>query len=109
MKLKVCGLSKQEEVETCVQNKVSYCGFILNYPKSHRYVPFNKAKNLMNIKKDKTQYVGVLVNPKNDEFETFSKLNLDYFQLYGNFNNENLAYIKKKYQKKNYIYNSSQK
>ena len=31
MKLKVCGLSKPYEVETCVSLQVDYCVFILNY------------------------------------------------------------------------------
>ena len=46
MKLKVCGLSNFLEVETCVSLNVDYCGFILNYPESHRYVTLEKAKKL---------------------------------------------------------------
>ena len=82
MKLKVCGLSNSIEVETCVSLQVNYCGFILNYPKSHRYVTLDKAKNLTNINKKNTKYVGVLVKPTQEELNEFSKLNLDYFQIY---------------------------
>ena len=67
MKLKVCGLSRLKEVETCVSNYVDFCGFILNYPKSHRFIPFNKAKQLTNVPKKKSSYVGVLVNPNEQE------------------------------------------
>ena len=28
MKLKVCGLTKEDHVRYCVQNKVEFCGFI---------------------------------------------------------------------------------
>ena len=42
-------------------------------------------------------YVGVLVNPNNDEFKKYSKLNLDYFQLYGDYNHESLKKIKQKF------------
>ena len=63
MKLKVCGLSKTIEVETCVSLNVDYCGFILNYPQSHRYISLDKAKKLTSINKNKTKYVGVLVKP----------------------------------------------
>ena len=100
MKLKVCGLSKKIEVEECVANKVDYCGFILNYPKSHRYVSFDDAKKLTSINKQETKYVGVLVKPNENELETFSKLNFDYFQLYGIFSEETLSYIKSKFKKK---------
>ena len=51
MKLKVCGLSNPLEVEFCVNNEVNYCGFILNYPKSHRFISRDKAKNLTEIYK----------------------------------------------------------
>ena len=44
MKLKVCGLSNPKEVDVCINNKVNFCGFILNYPKSHRHISFEKAK-----------------------------------------------------------------
>jgi len=67
MKLKVCGLSKSIDVETCVDNKVDYCGFILNYPKSHRYITLDRAKKLTGINKKNSKYVGVLVNPDENE------------------------------------------
>ena len=100
MKLKVCGLSNAIEVETCVSDKVDYCGFILNFPKSHRFVSFNKAKDLTKINKGNSQFVGVLVKPNEQELDKFSKLNLDYFQLYGDYSNSELNKIKEKYGKK---------
>ena len=100
MKLKVCGLSNHIEIETCINNGVDFCGFILNYPKSHRFISYEKAKKLLNIKKNKIQFVGVLVNPSLEELKKFSQLNLDYFQLYGQFNNSSLKEIKSKFQKK---------
>ena len=50
MKLKVCGLSNPIEVEICINNNVNFCGFIFNYPKSHRYISFEKAKKLFKYK-----------------------------------------------------------
>ena len=100
MKLKVCGLSNPKEVETCVSRHVDYCGFILNYPKSHRFISLEKAKKLTDINKGKTKYVGVLVNPTEEELIKFSKLNLDYFQLYGNYDSNKLKKLKEKFKKK---------
>ncbi len=100
MKLKICGLSKPDDVTTCIRNKVDYCGFILNFPKSHRFISLEDAKILTGLKKQNTKFVGVLVSPKENELEIFSKLNLDYFQLYGNYNNEQLIGIRRKYKKK---------
>ena len=100
MKVKICGLTKAEHVKTCVEYGSDYCGFILNYSKSHRYIKFEKAKELISIEKNKTKYVGVLVNPKKDELEKFSKLDLDYFQIYGNYNQKSIYNIKSKFGKK---------
>ena len=100
MKLKVCGLLNPIEVKTCVSLNVNFCGFILNYPKSHRNISLERAKNLTEINKVNSEYVGVLVNPTEDELNNFSKLNFDYFQLYGNFSPDQLIRIKKKFKKK---------
>ena len=100
MKLKICGLSNLKEVETCVSYNVDFCGFILNYPKSHRFISFKKAKELTKIDKKNSKYVGVLVKPSEKELDKFSKLNLDYFQLYGNYNSSELIKIKEKFKKK---------
>ena len=72
MELKVCGLSNLEEVKFCVENKINYCGFILNYPKSHRYISFSQAQLLTEIEKKNSNYVGVLVNPNENELKEYS-------------------------------------
>jgi len=100
MKVKICGLSTTEQVKACINHDANYCGFILNYPKSHRFIEFKKAIELTNIEKKKTKYVAVLVNPKIYELEKFSKLNIDYFQIYGDLSNEFIQNIKSKFKKK---------
>ena len=100
MKLKVCGLSNPVEIETCISSDVDYCGFILNYTKSHRYISLDKAKELTKINKGNTKYVGVLVEPTIEQLNQFSELNFDYFQLYGNFHTDELMSIKDKFKKK---------
>ena len=100
MKLKVCGLSNPIEIETCISSDVDYCGFILNYTKSHRNISLEKAKELTKINKGNTKYVGVLVEPTIKQLNQFSELNFDYFQLYGNFYLDELRGIKDKFKKK---------
>ena len=51
MKVKICGLSNLEQVEACIKYNADFCGFILNYPKSHRFISYEKAIELTNIKK----------------------------------------------------------
>ena len=100
MKLKICGLSNPIEIETCIISNVDYCGFILNYTKSHRYISLDKARELTKINKGNTKYVGVLVEPTIEQLNQFSELNFDYFQLYGNFHPDELISIKDKFKKK---------
>tara|TARA_B100001123_G_scaffold335190_1_gene378716 strand:- start:2006 stop:2623 length:618 start_codon:yes stop_codon:yes gene_type:complete len=100
MKVKICGLSTPEHVEICVDHGTNYCGFILNYPKSHRFIELEKAKELTSIEKKNTKYVGVLVEPNFEELKKFSKLKIDYFQIYGNYNEKLISNIKAEFNKK---------
>ena len=100
MQAKVCGLSTTKQVETCVEYGADFCGFILNYKKSHRFISYKVAEQLTKIDKKKTTYVGVFVDPTIEELKTFSKLDLDYFQIYGNFSNDEIIQFKEETQKK---------
>ena len=100
MQAKVCGLSTAEQVKTCVSHGANFCGFILNYKKSHRFIDYQTAEKLTQINKKNTFYVGVLVNPSNEELKIFSNLNLDYFQIYGDYSCEQIKEIKINYKKK---------
>ena len=100
MQAKICGLSTALQVETCIEYGANFCGFILNYKKSHRFINYKIAEQLTRINKKNTAYVGVLVDPTFEELKTFSNLNLDYFQIYGDFTAGQIADIKYKYNKK---------
>ncbi len=100
MQAKICGLKTAEQVECSIKYGANFCGFILNYKKSHRFIDYQTADKLTTIDKKNSAYVGVLVNPTTDELKMFSKLNLDYFQIYGDLTGEEIALIKSKYNKK---------
>jgi|TARA_B110000902_G_C14067627_1_gene497979 phosphoribosylanthranilate isomerase len=100
MKVKICGISNIKDLKFCINNGADFCGFILNYPKSHRFISFEKALELTSLKKKETKFVGVLVNPSDEELKVYSRLNLDYFQIYGNYDNKKIIEIKAKYKKK---------
>mgnify|MGYP006129528399 CR=1 FL=1 len=108
MQVKVCGLTTAVQVETCVSNGADFCGFILNYKKSHRFINYNIAEDLTQIDKKNSSYVGVLVDPSDEELKKFSKLNLDYFQIYGDYSEDKVRKIKKNYKKKNNYISSNQ-
>ena len=100
MQVKVCGLKTAKQVESCVEYGASFCGFILNYKKSHRFIDYQTADYLTKIKKKNTSYVGVLVDPTINEIQKFAGLNIDYFQIYGELDIDLISSIKSKFNKK---------
>jgi len=100
MQSKVCGLTSTEQVNTSILYGANFCGFILNYKKSHRFIDYQTAEHLTKINKKNTSYVGVLVEPSIEELKVFSNLNLDYFQIYGNYSAKEIKDIKDNYKKK---------
>ena len=82
--IKICGVSDQETLNYILKHQFppKFIGFITNYKKSRRYVEFEKLKKLINIKKKKTSFVSVLVNPDDKILEKIKNLNFDFYQLY---------------------------
>ena len=84
MKLKIGGISDSKTLEHLVTHPhpPEYIGFIVNYPKSKRFVEFNKLKTLLKIDKNNSKYVAVLVNPNEGILEKIKNLPFDYYQIY---------------------------
>jgi phosphoribosylanthranilate isomerase len=101
MKSKICGISDLETLKYLTNHSFppEFIGFIINYPKSKRYVNKNNLKKLLKIKKNKSLYVGVLVNPDKSILEEIKDLPFDYYQLY-DCGPDQIKYIKDKYNKK---------
>ena len=101
LKSKICGVSDSKILEFIVNHDYppQFIGFIVNYPKSKRYVDIKKLKDLMAIKKKKSFYVAVLVNPNQNILEEIKEMPFDYYQLY-NCEPDQIKSIKEKYKKK---------
>ena len=101
LKSKICGVSDSKTLNYLVNHKhpPQFVGFIVNYPKSNRYVNKKKLKELLKIDKKKSLYVAVLVNPNQNILEEIKDLPFDYYQLY-NCDPNKIQSIKNKYNKK---------
>ena len=101
LKCKICGVSDSKTLNFIVNHKYSpqFIGFIVNYPKSKRYVELDKLKELINIDKRNSQFVAVLVKPNEDILEKIKNLKFDYYQIYDT-KPEQIKSIKSKYNKK---------
>ena len=83
MRIKVCGMTLPEQVNSLDEMGVQYAGFIF-YPKSQRYVGNRISPQKMKDISRQILKVGVFVNTPYDELmETVDNYGLDMVQLHG--------------------------
>ena len=84
MKSKICGISDSKTLKYLTEhpNPPHYIGFIVNYPKSKRFVEQAHLKELLEIDKKNSKYVAVLVKPDEKILEEIKDLSFDYYQIY---------------------------
>jgi len=98
---KICGISSLDILNFIINHPFppKFVGFICNYLKSPRYVELNVLKKLLNVEKNKSKFVAVLVKPENKILEEIKDLPFDYYQLY-DCSPDEVKKIKEKYKKK---------
>ena len=101
LECKICGISDSKTLNFIINHQFppQFIGFIVNYPKSKRFVEINKLKSLIDIDKKKTKFVAVLVKPEKEILEKIAHLKFDYYQVY-DCTPEEIKYIRQKYNKK---------
>ena len=101
MKSKICGISDSKTLEYLTKhpNSPQYIGFIVNYPKSKRFVEYKKLKKLLKIEKQNSKYVAVLVQPDEKILRKIKNLPFDYYQIYDS-SPEKIKKFKKEFKKK---------
>lgn len=82
-KIKICGLTKKEDIEYANELLPDYIGFV--FAKSKRQVSLDKAKELINLLDKKMKTVGVFQDEDIDKVKYIAEyLKLDIIQLHGN-------------------------
>jgi len=101
MKSKICGISDSKTLRYLTEHPSppQFIGFIVNYPKSKRFVEYNELKDLLVINKNNSKYVAVLVKPDKNILEKIKDLPFDYYQVY-DCSPAEIKSIIKKYNKK---------
>ena len=83
-KVKICGLSTVEAVETAVLADADYIGFV--FAASKRQVSLEQAHELAKRVTGKTKIVGVFVSPSLEDLElAIGRVPLDMVQIHGTF------------------------
>ncbi len=98
---KICGIKDSRTLDFIINHPFppKFIGFICNFPKSSRHIEVKDLKKLLNVKKNKSEFVAVLVKPNNKILEEIKNLPFDYYQLYDCTPDE-IKIIKQKYKKK---------
>ena len=101
LKSKICGVSDSKILNYIVNHNhpPQFIGFIVNYPKSKRYVDIKQLEELMKIEKKNSFYVAVLVDPDQNILEEINELPFDYYQLY-DCDPDKIKSIRERYNKK---------
>ena len=86
-KVKICGLSTKEAVETAVSAEADYIGFV--FAPSKRQVTVEQATELAKFIPSHIQKVGVFVSPSREGLlEAIEKVGLDLVQVHGQVAND---------------------
>lgn len=82
IKIKICGITRKEEVEYLNEAEADYAGFVF-YPKSKRFVTAEQAKELCRNLNPGTLKVAVTVSPTMKEINDIRKAGFDILQVHG--------------------------
>ncbi len=97
-KVKICGMTDAASIQTAIDHKVDYLGFVF-YQKSPRNLTPKQATLLTKNIPNHINKVAVIVN-ETDQFIEYIKNDFDTFQLHGDEDLNRVKELKKKYNKK---------
>ena len=97
-KVKICGMTDAATIQTAIDHKVDYLGFVF-YPKSPRNLTPKQATLLTKNIPSHINKVAIIVN-ETDQFIEYIKNDFDTFQLHGDEDLNRIKELKKKYNKK---------
>jgi phosphoribosylanthranilate isomerase len=97
-KVKICGMTDAATIQTAINHKVDYLGFVF-YQKSPRNLTPKQATLLTKNIPSHINKVAVIVN-ETDQFIEYIKNDFNTFQLHGDEDLNRVKELKKKYNKK---------
>lgn len=93
--IKICGLSRQEDITAVNEAGPEYCGFIIDFPQSHRNVTEEQVRQLKTGLNPGITPVGVVVNqPVMRAAGLLNQGIVDVIQLHGQENEEYIQQLR---------------
>jgi len=92
--IKICGLKRDKDIDIVNRYKPDFAGFIIDFPKSHRSVTREEAKNLSAKVSSDIKKVGVFVNqPIENVISLLKDGTIDIAQLHGSESNDYIRQV----------------
>lgn len=96
MKIKLCGMFRECDIDFANEAKPDYIGFVLEFPKSHRSIDFDTAKRLRARLAPEIKAVGVFVNSPETTCAEYANCGIiDMIQLHGNEDADYISRLRK--------------
>ncbi|MEM8790602.1 MAG: phosphoribosylanthranilate isomerase [Pseudomonadota bacterium] len=95
MKVKICGLTRPEDVAAAAKAGADYLGFIF-FPPSPRFISPDQAGDLMRGAPDGVAKVAVTVDPDDELIDQLRALPVDVLQLHGRESPERVSELKRR-------------
>lgn len=92
-KIKICGITTEEDVGFLNEAGVDYAGFVQFFPKSRRNISTEQAMLLMKGLAPSIRRVAVTVSPDREQLDAIAQAGFDLVQIHGNISEELLADI----------------
>ena len=93
-KIKICGLTTNEDVAAVNLLKPDYIGMVLFFPKSKRNLSIERAKELLSLLDPSIQPVAVTVSPTPEQIRQIQELGFAFIQIHGALTEDALDTIK---------------
>ena len=94
-KIKICGLSRPEDIEYVNAAKPDYAGFVIDYPKSHRSITPGQLREFVKALDDDITPVGVFVDAGEElAADLYNSGVIKIMQLHGNEDDEYIARLR---------------
>lgn len=93
VKIKICGITREEEALWLNENHVEYAGFVL-YEKSKRYITYGKIQKIFEKLNKDIRKVAVAVSPNVEQVKDMEQAGFDIIQIHGDVDYEILTQTK---------------
>ena len=88
VEVKICGITRADEIEVLNELNVDYAGMVLFFEKSPRNISITRAAELVKLLKPQIKKVAVTVSPNISQLKEIEVAGFDYIQIHKEMSDE---------------------